>query len=287
VLIDVLIRRLGEGLVAPATAVEDAERQATDDEYEAPVVEAKQPLPEEFAQLCRRKTKQLVKRVMAQLSRTNEPDAARVVMVQLAAVASVLRALTLIAMRPEWVFARPGLVDRTSLRDLLNAPELVSAFRSAFDAEEGTFEELELAVGLMIWIGSEVRADAIADGEPTHAQESEWLAIEQRVLFLAPWLTAEALVLASEAILGARRRGLEDWLTKLQQRVESVCEFNSSGSTAGSASGCVPGDLVVLARPRRVRIALAVDDGVVTVKEEEGTPSRWSTSRVERLGEQR
>lgn len=32
-----------------------------------------------------------------------------------------------------------------------------------------------------------------------------------------------------------------------------------------------------------VRIAVAVDDGVVIVKEEEGTSSRWSTSRVECL----
>jgi hypothetical protein len=304
VLLDALIRRLGQGLAdaSAASLVESAERQASDEGDPDPADDETPRIDHEaLAQYCRRRTKTLVKRTLDQLAKVgdDDPAGARRFVVQLAAVLSLVRALTVYAHRREWRFVEHGLVDRRALGDLLRGlprrlvPGGVGVLEQAIRAEGELFEEVGVVVGLVAWSNCALHATAEAEARRarTERPRTEALTMMQQVVFLAPWLDEDAAAIARDAVRATGHRDIdhESCLATVLGYVESARRHDAGELAPVAATDAGAGDLVLLASghtPRArivVGVALGARGAIVTVVGLDGKTSGWLADRVQRL----
>jgi hypothetical protein len=169
VLLDALVRRLGEGLeverAAPLLTAAREEQVGLDEENGGEIDDVG-PDYGALANACRAKVRRLSDRMVGQLEKAKTPAGARRAVVQLAAVLGILRALRIAELRPEWQKERLDLLHRDALAHLLDrATALVGhgadaiLARAVDDAAGGPFEEASMAVGLLAWLAWEVGVD--------------------------------------------------------------------------------------------------------------------------------
>ncbi|MFT3770134.1 MAG: hypothetical protein QM820_32295 [Minicystis sp.] len=303
VLLDALVRRLGEGLggnAAPLPAPDEA--RTTDDPPEDPEPPPPPPNHAEIARMCRGKVKRLVRRMLAQLDLAAEQGTARRAVVQLAAVLSVLRALRIIEQRPEWRRCGQRLLDEESLGKLFAEASIALAGRKdsllatalAESGEEG-FEELSTTVGLMVWLAweTDVDADHAAERDGRVGVEEELWYWVQILSYLAPFFVgdARAMEILKESIERTLRRGVDHqrWISTHVRLLELVAQLAAVPETARAGTRAVrPGDLVVLPERfwPRVRLATEVYPGalgmqvaIVDLDDENGV-RKFLTGRV-------
>jgi hypothetical protein len=180
VLIDLLIRRIGEGLgpgaaQKPPPEVEESELD--------PIEEAARAGHSEIdghalLKACHRKVGRLVRRMIERLDVVQKrgSGAARA-MIQLAAVLGVLRWLRRIERQLPWLPLGETLIPQQPRDDLflaaathlgLSRPSLIDLAQMETDEP---FEELALASGLVAWLGREAQVDLRA--LPKHPDEDE------------------------------------------------------------------------------------------------------------------
>ena len=160
ILLDALMRRLGEGLPtasAPRPPGNDEEIGA--DEEDGGTLARAEPDRAALAKACSGKVRRLVQRMQGQLELAAEPDHARRGVVQLAAVLGVVRTLRLIEQRPEWRRRQLRLVETDVQRQLFESAVLALAWgasglapRAVDEAGGEMFDELSMVVGLLSWL---------------------------------------------------------------------------------------------------------------------------------------
>jgi hypothetical protein len=276
VLLDALMRRLGEGLSATSGArpSNDQDQIGADDE-DGGELTRKVPDHEALARVCRGKVRRLIKRMEGQIVRAAEPDCAARGVVQLAAVLGVLRALRLVERRAEWRRKRLELVDRDDERRLhetavlaltWGAPPL--AQRALVEAGGETFEELSMVLGLLGWLAWDVGLDVEVSSERggRRGVEDETWSAAQSYALLAPWLAgdSDALSVFEESIARTPKHGVDGdrWFLVhlgLAERLAEVLADPTRAATRGRMPR--PGDVVVLPErfAPRVRVVLDVE----------------------------
>lgn len=267
VLIDALVRRLGEGL-SPSTAARpknDEEEIGADDEDGG---ELARPAPDfsVLAKACKSKVRRLINRLEAQFKLAAAPDKARRCIVQLAAVLGVVRALRVVEQRPEWRKTRLELVDRDDEWQLFETSvEAVAwsdaslAARALAEAGSEWFEELSMVMGLLAWLAWDVEVDA----EPA-ASDSDWFPV-QLLAALGPWLVGDdsAADVIADGVARTPRFGVDGsrWMRVHRSLLDAFAEVASAPDKHGTR-GRRPeaGDLVVLpsGQTPRVRVILEV-----------------------------
>jgi hypothetical protein len=306
VLLDALMRRLGEGLPTNASPRprNDEDEIGADDEdggelaREAPDFEA-------LARACRGKVRRLIKRMEGQFELATAPDRARRGVVQLAAVLGVIRTLRLVEQRPEWRRMRHELVDRDDEWDLLQSAVLAVAWgpnalapRAVAEADGEGFAELSMVIGLLAWLAWDVETDIVEASKRDGLEGLEdemWYAV-QLLAALGTWLVEDetASSLLEESVARTPRFGVdgERWLAVHRSALEVFAAVTAEPDTSGQTGRRVrPGDLVVLhsRESPRVRIVLDVrqgsDGGKVIMFDPEGTDGEraFLASRVTTL----
>jgi hypothetical protein len=278
VLLDALIRRLGEGLPAnasPRPRSEEDEIGADEEEGGELVREA--PDFEVLAKACRGKIRRLIKRMEGQFELANAPDRARRCIVQLAAVLGVVRTLRFVEQRPEWKRMRHELVDRTDEWDLFQSAVLAVAWgpaalapRAVAEADGEAFEELSMVVGLLAWLAWDVETDisiALQRGGLEGPEDEQWYAV-QLLAALGPWLVDDppAQIILEESVARTPRLRIdgERWVRRHLDALESFAIVSASPDDVGKLGRTVNlGDLVILRANEvpRVRVVLDVVDG--------------------------
>ncbi|MGK3982513.1 hypothetical protein WME99_05720 [Sorangium sp. So ce136] len=276
VLLDALMRRLGEGLsAAPGLRPPSDQEQIGADEEDGGELAREAPDHEALAKACRGKVRRLIKRMEGQLELAAEPDRARRAVVQLAAVLGVLRALRLIEQRPEWRRKRLELIDRDDAWWLYEAAALALVWgaepvaqRALAEADGEMFEELSMVVGLLGWLAWEVGLDVEVSSErggQRGVEDESWVTAQLYAL-LAPWLAAdpEAISILEESVARTPKPRVDGdrWFIVhlgLAERLEEV--LADPVRAARPARRPRPGDLVVLAErfSPRVRVVLDVN----------------------------
>lgn len=278
VLLDALMRRLGEGLptnASPAPRSEEEEIGADDEDGGELAREA--PDLEVLAKACRGRMRRLVKRMQGQLELATAPDRARRGIVQLAAVLSVLRTLRLVEQRPEWRRMRHELVDRDDEWNLFQSGVLAVAWghdalagRAVFEADGEGFTELSMVIGLLAWLAWDVETDIVSCAQHDDSEEdqgSPWYA-GQLLATLGPRLIEDAAAwqILEESVGRTRRFRVdgERWLIVHRRVLETFTAVASDPDEHGNTGRRVqPGDLVVLHHREspRVRVVLHVRQG--------------------------
>jgi hypothetical protein len=278
VLLDALMRRLGEGLTTNASPRPRSEEEGigADDEdggelaREAPDFEA-------LAKACRGKVRRLIKRMEGQFELAAAPDRARRGIVQLAAVLGVVRTLRFVEQRPEWKRMHHELVDRTDKWNLLQAAVVAVAWgpdalapRALAEADGEGFAELSMVVGLLAWLAWDVEIDigvASQRGGLQGLEDGQWYAI-QLLAALGPSLvdddTASTILAESVARTPRFRVDGERWLAVHRAALETFTAVAVAPDAHGQTGRRVrPGDLVVLlaCETPRVRVVLDVSAG--------------------------
>lgn len=273
-LLDVLIRRLGEGMPPPPPPAVDDEQVGADEERGGVLgreVSATIDLAA-IAKICRAKTRKLVKRMCTSLDKATAPGQAQRAIVQLTAVAGVLRALALVERRPEWRRSGHELVDADALLGLVRdaAHALVAQgegliVRARREAGDG-FEELSSSLGLLAALTYLCGVD-VTTGPPPGAflepppDPSEYWHNVQVFSTLAPALAldtdAQAILALSLERLVVEGRWLADHLSI----AEALADLETAPPAAASP-GITPqrGDWVIVP-PKfspRVRVVLQV-----------------------------
>ncbi len=273
VLIDALMRRLGEGLPGPSAArpKQEEEQIGADDEDGAEPAPT-QPLAT-LAKVCRGKVRRLLRRLEGQIELAAESGRARRAVVQIAAVLGVLRALRIVEQRPEWRRAWETLVERDDERAFLSAAAVAIGYgpeslarRALVETDGEWFDELSMAVGLLAWLKWETEAEHDADGADEEGDtESAWLEM-QRFALLAPFITREAYghEILLESVEKTPRRGVDGqaWVARHLDLAETFALVELEPGASGLLGRTPrPGDLVVLAERfvPRVRVVLAVE----------------------------
>ncbi|MBK9069392.1 MAG: hypothetical protein IPL79_00050 [Myxococcales bacterium] len=210
-LLDALISRLGDGLAPSGSTRPIEEEIGADHEHGGELGNAHGVAIDlgAVAKGCRSKTKKLVKRMLARLEKANAPGEAHRAVVQLAAVAGVLRALALLERGPEWRRAGHRLVDSGDLYKLADSAAIALLARgegllAQAQREVGSsFEEMSSTVGLVATLMYLCGIDATArppqgerGDEPLDARD-HWEKV-QAFVTLAPAL---ALDLDAQTIL--------------------------------------------------------------------------------------
>ncbi|MEZ4226809.1 MAG: hypothetical protein R3B13_38055 [Polyangiaceae bacterium] len=278
-ILDALIRRLGQGLehpTAPPAGATEEEQIGADDE--TPPAEPVPPpdLPR-LARACRSKVRRLLNRMAEQLRLACENETPRRAMIQLAAVLGILRALRRVEQRQEW--KRLGDDGR-----LLHVEAMFEFFQfaaawvcvgddaaapAALRTVNGApFDELSAALGLLVWLAWECEVDlpAAAQKDGRVGYEEDLWGWVQQLAYLAPLVAFDerARQIAKESIRQTARRGADAdaWISGHFGFLRRVAEVSRSPDTAGQLSRAPrPGDLVVLPErfSPRVRICLAVE----------------------------
>lgn len=274
VLLDALMRRLGEGLTttsSPRPRSEEEEIGA--DEEEGGELARAAPDFEVLAKACRGKVRRLIKRMEGQFELAAAPDRARRGIVQLAAVLGVIRTLRFVEKRPEWKRMRHELVDRTDEWNLLQSAVLAVAWgpdalapRAVTEADGEGFAELSMVVGLLAWLAWDVETDiAVASqrGGLQGLEDEQWYAV-QLLAALAPWLaddeTAATILDESVARTPRFRVDGERWLALHRSALEAFAAVAAAPDTHGQAGRRVkPGDLVVLHNRESPRVRVVLD----------------------------
>lgn len=307
VILDALIHRLGSGgtqPAAPGSSVTREEEQigADDDTDELP---PEQPDFERLGAACRRKTHTLLKRMTAQLEAACENGASRRAIIQVAAVLGILRALRVIELRDEWRRSRQRLLHEGALQDFFWAacPLLAvgdgAIIPAALEQIDGqSFEELSIALGLMVWLAWECEVDvgvARAKDGWAGVEEDQWSRL-QCVAYLAPHCAADdhALELAVGSVRETPRRGQDGdaWFERHQAFMRDIAAvIKNPAACARVHRPPRPGDIVCLA-PQfepRVRLVVNVQRGsrgdTITVVDEDNQDGerKFIADRVERL----
>ncbi|HYH96729.1 hypothetical protein [Hyalangium sp.] len=278
VLLDALMRRLGEGLptnASPRPRSEEEEIGA--DEEEGGELAREAPDSEVLAKACRGKVRRLIKRMEGQFELANAPDRARRGIVQLAAVLGVIRTLRFVEQRPEWKRMRHELVDRADEWNLFQSAVLAVAWgpealapRAEAEADGEGFAELSMVVGLLAWLAWDVETDiAVASqrGGLEGLEDQQWYAV-QLLAALGPWLvddsTAQNVLEESVARTPRFRVDGERWLSVHRAALETFAIVTAAPDGLGQVGRRVrPGDLVVLHSREmpRVRVVLDVRPG--------------------------
>ncbi len=303
VLLDALMRRLGEGLptnASPRPRSEEEEIGADDEDGGELAREA--PDFEVLAKACRGKMRRLIKRMEGQLELATAPDRARRGIVQLAAVLGVLRTLRLVEQRPEWRRMRHELVDRDDEWTLFQSAVLAVAWgldalaeRAVVEADGEGFAELSMVIGLLAWLAWDVETDIVAVSQRDGLQELEshpWYAI-QLLAVLGPWLVEDAAAwqILDESVARTPRFRVdgERWLAIHRRALETFAAVTAEPDEHGQPGRLVqPGDLVVLHHREspRVRVVLHVRQGsegdvvVVLAPDSDNNERSFQASRV-------
>lgn len=282
VLLDALMRRLGEGLPTNASPrSRSEEEQIGADEEEGGELAREAPDFEVLAKICRGKARRLINRMTGQFELAAAPDSARRGIVQLAAVLGVIRALRFVEQRPEWKRMRHELVDRTDEWNLLQSAVVAVTWgpdslapRAVAEVDGDGFAELSMVVGLLAWLAWDVEADIVEASQRGGLQgleNEQWHAV-QLLAALGPWLvgdvTASAILEESVARTPRFRVDGERWFAVHRSALEVFSAIAADPDAHGKLGRQVrPGDLVVLhgrAVPR-VRVVLDVREGAKLV----------------------
>ncbi|MFO0572399.1 MAG: hypothetical protein U1A78_00230 [Polyangia bacterium] len=278
VLLDALMRRLGEGLptsVSPRPRSEEEEIGADEDEGGELTPEA--PDFAALAKACRGKVRRLIKRMKGQFELAAAPDRARRGVIQLAAVLGVIRTLRVVEQRPEWKRVRHELVERADEWDLFQSAVLAVGWgpealapRAVAEADGEGFAELSMVVGLLAWLAWDVETDitvASQRGGLEGLKDEQWYAL-QLLATLGTWLVddpvAADLLKGSLALTPRFRIDGERWLRVHLSALETFAIVTASPDGIVQTGRRVkPGDLVVLpaGETPRVRVALDVRRG--------------------------
>lgn len=274
VLLDALMRRLGEGLptIASARSRSEEEQIGADDEdggelaREAPNFEA-------LAKVCRGKVRRLIKRMEGQFDLAQAPGRARRGIVQLAAVLGVIRTLRLIEQRPEWKRMRYELVDRDDEWELLQTAVLAVAWgqdalapRAVVEADGEGFAELSLVIGLIAWLAWEVETDisvASKGSGSSGLEDEQWYAV-QLLAVLGPWLVddsvAQAILEESVAHTPRFRVDGERWLRCHLDALDAFAVISASPDESVELERAArPGDLVLLGANEEPRLRVVLE----------------------------
>lgn len=274
VLIDALLRRLGEGLPTNASSLQRSEEEAIGaDEEEGGELAPEAPDFEALAKACRGKIRRLIKRMKGQFELAKAQGQARRAIVQLAAVLGVIRALRFIERRPEWRRSRHELVDRADEWSIFQAAVIAIAWgsdalaaRAVAEAGGEGFAELSMVVGLLAWLAWDVETNipAAARGDGLQSPEKEqWLAI-QLLAALGIWLVddsfAESILEESVAHTPHFRMDEECWLRCHLDALEAFAMVSASPEGAGKLGRAVKsGDLVLLHANEAPRVRIVLD----------------------------
>ncbi|MFT3840768.1 MAG: phospholipase D family protein [Myxococcaceae bacterium] len=306
VLLDALMRRLGEGLPTSTAARPPSEEEEIGaDEEEGGELVREAPDFEVLAKACRGKVRRLIKRMEGQFELAASPDRARRGIVQLAAVLGVIRTLRFVEQRPEWKRVRHELVDRADEWELLQSAVFAVywgkdalAPRAVAEAGGEGFAELSMVVGLLAWLAWEAETDitvASQRGGLEGLEDHRWYAL-QLLATLGPWLIddAEAVAKLEESVMRTPRFGVdgERWLRVHLAALEAFALVSVAPDGAGNAGRRVqPGDLVILqaSEDPRVRVVQEVRQGrdggkvVICAPDEEDGERAFIASRVATL----
>jgi hypothetical protein len=275
VLLDALMRRLGEGLTTAAAPQPSNDREEVGaDEEDGGELAREPPDHEELAKACRSKMRRLIRRMEGQIELAAEPDRARRGVVQLAAVLAVVHTLRLVERRPEWRRQQLRLVEpddqwrifQTAVLALTWGSEALAP-RALLEANGEMFEELSMVVGLLGWLAWEMEIDigfASERAGQRGVEEESWYGA-QLFASLAPWLTpdARATAILNESVSRTPRYKIDGnrWLVV---HVSFAAGFDrittDPGGVAKAGRAPRPGDLVVLSErfDPRVRVVLEV-----------------------------
>ena len=279
VLLDALIRRLGEGLIEPHVFSGPTEEERIDSDDDA---EELPPPPVDFERLgsiCRRKVRRLLKRMDGQLElQKNEPRRA---IVQLAAVMSVLHRLRIIEQSDDWRRANVVLLNLDDLTyffeaasDAVGCGRQSLAAKSLEDTDNEIFDELSIAIGLLVWLAWECEPQPAEDPEKPWTKgavdEEEFLPWKQHLLYLGRHIVDDdqAQLIAADALSKIYRREADQqvWLKNTIAESGWIANFerNPSGGKA-SKNPIKPGDIVLLPGEfdPRVRLAIGIESGTM------------------------
>ncbi len=284
VLLDALIRRLGEGLSASTPRPRSEEEEIGADEENGGGLAPEALDVEVLAKACRGKVRRLIKRMAGQLELSKELDNARRGIVQLAAVLGVIRTLRIIEQRPEWKRARQELVDRDDEWSLFQDAVIAIAWgadamanRAVAENNGEGFDELSVVIGLLAWLAWDVETDISTASQRMDfgdSKEDDWYAI-QLLAVLGPWFASDELAQATIRESLARtprfRVDAERWLFRHLDALEALSIVESSVEEHGKRGRVAQaGDLVILraGEAPRVRVILDVvggSDGKVVI----------------------
>lgn len=304
VVIDLLIRKIGEGL--PAAPEKPPEVEEKDLELLDDVARDAPPRPvdgEALVRVCHRKVRRLVKRILKRIDLAAEIDTAASAgraIVQLAAVLGVLRWLRRVEPQLSWLPRGQSLVPEDGRNDLLwgGATALVLARptlgeRLRAEVPEGCAEET-VALGLLGWLGWESEVDASSLPRHPEPDELPWFHWTGLVIMLLAKVVADPVAVDGmrTAIRESRRRGFDRWLAEHVRIAEAVAlaEIDpASASVLGRPAR--RGDVVRITMPNgAVSIAYVADADdtkvwVVDGEKEDGRPVQRSRTVAIRLAE--
>ncbi len=272
VVLDLLIRRLGEGLDSP----EPSDPAEDDGEAEDPAVEAaRQALPDVDGQAllkaCHRKVKKLLDRMTRQLQRLDgSPRQAVQAIVRLAAVLGILRWLRHIGPTLGWLPFGETLIPFDTATSFFwsastqfgpSEANLLDAART--EVGDGGWEEASVVLGLLTWLGREAEIDLRRlklHPDEDEREDHHWVA---RLLWVMRYLAddPDALLVARDAIVSRRMRGeAESWLRTHQAWAQAFALAETDPAAAPLLSRpAVRGDLVRLDLPRSQQVVFVVD----------------------------
>lgn len=279
VLLDALMRRLGEGLAASSAPRPRSEEEGIGaDEENGGDLAPEAPDLETLAKACRGKVKRLVKRMAGQLELANASENARRGIVQLAAVLGVIRTLRIIEQRPEWKRAREELVDRNDEWNLFQEAVIAIAWgadamatRAVAETNGERFAELSMVIGLLAWLAWDVGTDMSTASQRIgfgDSKKDDWCAV-QLLAALGPWLAADDLAQATlrDSLSRTPRSHVdaERWFFRHLDALEVLATVEVSVEEHGGPRRVAQaGDLVILRAGEvpRVRIILDVVVGL-------------------------
>lgn len=279
IILDALIRRLGEGLVtsvSPSSQSDESEIGA-DDENGGEFARDT-PEPESLAKMCRGKIRRLIRRMEKQFELTAASEGgARRGIVQLAAVLGVVRMLRTMEQRSEWRRRELALIEPDDKWRLFEAAVLAVTWggsalgsRALAETDGEWFDELSFVIGLLAWLGWDVEVDAEKtwrEGERQDVEGSEWYPV-QLLAALGQWLCDDesAVGLLEESVARTPRVRVDgrQWVQIHRALLEGYAQVVTDPDHHGQV-GRSPrsGDLAVLSSREspRVRVVLDVRPG--------------------------
>lgn len=283
--IDILIHRLGIGLIA---AAEQLEKQGPSEEELKGTEEDMTPPTEvsiDLAKACQGKVRTLVSRMIKQLEQARpEPEDAQKALGQLVAVLAVLREVKAQSLRLLENTGGQVLVPPEQERRLLESAlaTLFGRHKCLFELAKESFaddpdDDLARMLGLLIWLTWECRLDPRSldrcrqwDGESYR----ESLLDTAKVLELAAAVAGyeEAFEEAHHSVWRTSKEGAKGnatvWLTRLKIWAKTVSDLNEHLDEF-TGKEPKPGDVVIVAAEEKpkMRVVLGVDSSKVRMVE--------------------
>ena len=261
VILDALIRKLGAGLPVgpPVAGKSEEELVGSDDPDDVPEPVLTDPEKKRtLAKACQKKVKRLLKRMLKQIDMADTPEGSARVVVQLAAVLGVLRALGMIQRREEWRKAGARLIEdkavwtyfESSARTI--SASNVSVLAKALEWVGEPYEEHSVVAGFMVWLGWFCGVDvdeARRRGGQVGVREELWPWV-QHLTYVAPHLEDDAR--AHEIAIGSiqqtpRRNADPDrWVAAHLDLLNTAAGLARSPDDFAAIDDPIPGDLVLL-----------------------------------------